>query len=373
MKVKKKTILGTIIFLVVVTLVVWRQKTVPTESSQSSKSASHPATTTQNSKSLSPAAEQPLSSTSSNVLANAKKKVAEMGVLEEMAMLDEIAKQDLPAIFMAMLDAERVEKDDLKQQHLQTVLSDAMRIKKPTPEFLEQLYGFVINTANSQFERDLLIGALEGAATKESVTLLLRLAKTAPDVKVRESAASLAGLGHPNQNVADLFPILERTWRETSDPILIGSTSTAMAKFGTASGVELLLSAALATDSRDEERQQAAKNALQIVSNGEAVPPLAARLKGQAPTSEVVELLAPILAGTNGPDGQQALVSWLQGRSENATPLVEQLFRQHIRTDPFESAWGKALDPAVPFVNEENRKAIREALDRHRVDRKQEP
>ena len=155
---------------------------------------------------------------------------------------------------------------------------------------------------------------------------------------------------------------MERTWRETGNPTLVISTAVAMARIGKPSGIELLLSAALATDERDKRRRIAAESALWEVFVGDAVPPLAARLANQPPTSEAVKLVAPILARTNGPDGQTALVSWLQGRPENAAPLVHDLIRQQIRTDPFESAWAKALDPAVPFKNEDNRKAIREAM-----------
>ena len=292
-----------------------------------------------------------------------------MGVLEEEAIMDEIAKQDLPVIFQMMLDAERVEHDSRKQMHLQTVFSGAFLRKKPSPEFLEQMYGFVTNPANSQFERDLLIGALEGAATKESVELLLRIAKTAPEEKTRQSAATLSGVASNSLTERDVLPLLERTWRETSNPTLLRSTAAGMAKIGTPSGIELLLSAALATDGRDKTRQQTAYYALQEVYRREAVPPLAARLADQPPTSEAVKLVAPILARTSGPAGQEALVNWLRSRPENAAPLVHDLIRQHIRTDPFESAWATAVDPAVTFKNEENRKAIREALDAYRAGR----
>jgi hypothetical protein len=37
--------------------------------------------------------------------------------------------------------------------------------------------------------------------------------------------------------------------------------------------------------------------------------------------------------------------------------------------DPLKSAWADALDPAVPFRNEANRKAIREALVAYRASR----
>ena len=104
-----------------------------------------------------------------------------------------------------------------------------------------------------------------------------------------------------------------------------------------------------------------------------AVPPLAARLKDQPPTSEAVKLVAPILARTSGPDGHVALVEWLRSRPENAAPLVDDLIRQQIRTDPFKSAWAKAVDPSVSFTNEENRKAIREALDAYRAGRQSGP
>ncbi len=292
-----------------------------------------------------------------------------MGVLERSAILDEIAKQDLPAIFQAMLDAKRVEQDSMKRMDLQTTFSNAFLRKKPSPEFQEQMYEFVTNSANLKFERDLLIGALEGAATKESVELLLRIANNAPDLETRQSAATLSGVGTLGHDGPELSPILERTWRETGDATLIRSTAAAMAKMGRPSGVELLLSAALATEDRDKERAIAAKAALLKVYQREAVPPLAARLAGQPPTSDAVKLVAPILAGTNGTEGQKALVEWLQSRPENAAPLVEQLFLRNIRTDPFESAWSTALDPAVPFKNEENRKAIREALDAYRAGR----
>lgn len=373
MKTKHNLLLGGFVAISAIIIAFWLRKETPAELLDSKNPVSQTETIDSNLTPMPSVAQTPKAAAGTNPPSTSGKRYAELGVLEQNAILMEIQKQELPKIFQAMLNAERLEHDDLKQMHLQTVFADALKIQKPTPEFLEQMYQFVINATNSQFERDLLIGALGHAATKESVTLLLRLAKTAPDVKVREAAASLGGLGRPNQNVADLSPILERTWLETSDPILIGSTSSAMARFGTARGVELLLSAALAKDGRDEERQQEAQSALQIVTNEDAVPPLAARLKDQAPASEVVKLVAPILAGTNGTDGQQALVSWLQGRPENAALQIEDFFVNHIRIDPFESAWGKAIDPAVPFANEENRKAIREALDRYRAGRKQDP
>ena len=297
-----------------------------------------------------------------------------MSVLEEDAIMAEIKKQDLPAIFQAMLDAKRVEHDSRKQMHLQTVFAGAFLRKKPSPEFVEQMYGFITNPANSDFERHLLIGALEEAATKETVELLLRVTKTAPEEKFRNAAATLSGVGaSTNLNGPELSPILERTWRETSNPTLLRSTASGMAKIGKPSDIELLLLAALATDGRDKARQQVAYSALQQVYLRAAVPPLAARLANQPPTSEVIALVAPILAKNVAPEAQQALVDWLKGRPEDATPLLHDLIRQRILVDPVTSAWGAALAPSVPFRNEQNRKAIRDAIDAYLAGRKRGP
>ena len=365
MKTKHKIFLGALVVVLGAAMAVWLRK--PPLAHRVPESPPLEATSVTQTP-VPPVAQVPLPSTPSGV-GTRERTFVEMGVLERNAFLTEVEKQDLPVIFKVMIDAKRVEHDSMKQLHLQTVFSDALRMKEPTPEFLEQLYGFITNSANTEFERQLLIGALQGAATKETVDLLLRVASTATDKKIRMSAAGLAGVGAGGRGGPELSPMLERTWRETSNPTLIRSTASAMAEIGTPSGIDLLLSAALATDDQDKERKTAAQAALLNVHLRDAVPPLAARLANQPPTSEVVKLVAPILAGINGPAAQEALVGWLRTRPENAAPLVYDLIRQRILGDPLESAWATALDPAVPFNSEENRKAIREALDAYRAGR----
>lgn len=371
MKVKHTIARGTLVILLAIAIAValWTQKTPSPQSPRPENSASQTATAAQKPMQVPPAAQQPPPVAPLNASVSPRKKISEMGVLEEMAVMAEIKKQELPEIFRAMIDANRVEHDDLKQMHLQTVFANALRRKKPTPEFLEQMYGFTTNRANSEFERGLLIGALEEAGTKESVDLLLRIAQSAPDEKMRTSASALSGVASSSMNAPDLSPMLERTWRETSNPTLLRSTAITMAKIGTASSVEMLLLAALATDGQDKARQQAAYEALKESRQPSAVPPLAARMAGQPPTGAAVELVAPILAKNVAPQAQQALVDWLKGRAEDATPLIHDLIRQRILVDPERSAWGAALDPTVPFRNEQNRKAIREALDAYRAGR----
>ena len=370
MKTKYKFILGTLVILLGVVIALW-PIIKPPEATPGLLSTldSQPTTFAPAPPQLSPVAKQPLPATTFNTPESPRKKFAAMGVLEERAIVAEIKKQDLPAIFQAMIDAERVEHDDLKQMHLQTTFSNALMKKKPNPEFMEQMYGFLTNRANSDFERHLLIGALKEAATKESVDLLLRVANTAPEKEIRGAAAALSGVASSSMRPSELSPMLERTWQETSNPTLLRSTATAMSRIGTPSGIELLLSAALATDDRDKARQQAAYYALQEAYQSNAVPPLAARLANQPPTSPEVQLVAPILARITDPSASNAVVGWLQGRSENAAPLIHDYIRQRMLGDPFTSAWATALDPSVPFKNEENRKAIREALDAYRAGR----
>lgn len=368
MKNKNKIFFGALVVLLGAVIALWPPQEPPSESQQSTGSASQPTKVVSNQPRVPPVKQQPLPATPLGG-ADPERKFAKMGVLERSAILEEIGKQELPQIFQAMLDAEWVEHDSRKQMHLQTTFSNALQVKKPTPEFLEQMYGFIINRANPEFERHLLIGALKGAGTTESVDLLLRVAKTGPDEEMRGAAATLSSVASSSMNGPELSPLLERTWRETSNPTLIRSTASAMAKIGKPSGIELLLSAALASDDRDKARKDAASFALQLAYINDAVPPLAARLANQPPTSDAVQLVAPILARIGDETAGKALVDWLQGRNENAAALIDDLIRQRWLTNPIESGWGAALDPAVPFKNEDNRKAIREALDAYRARR----
>ncbi len=294
-----------------------------------------------------------------------------MDVLEANAVLTEIAKQDLPAIFQAMLDAERVEHDELKQMHLQSTLATALRRKTPSPEFLAQLQAFVASSSNLKFERELLIGALESASTKETVELLVKIAANAPEKEIRIAAGTLAGVGDSGKGGAALSPVLEKVWRESNNPNEFSSAATSMAKIGVPSGIELLLAAALDTGGQDKVRLNAARGALWEVYLPNAVPPLVARLANQPPTSATAKLVAPLLVRIDDAVGSKAVVGWLQGRSEDATPLIQDLVLQQTRGDKMLAAWNDALDPALTFRNEQNREAIRAGLAAYREGHKE--
>lgn len=297
-----------------------------------------------------------------NAPASPSKNFYDMNVLDRNVILDEIEKQDLPAIFQAMLDAKRVDHDPTKQMALQTVFVGAFRTKRPSAEFMEQMGAFLANSSNLKSERDLVIGALGAAATKETVDLLLKIATTSPDPTLRKLAGAYSGAGLPGGAGEKLSPSLEKVWRESNDPKLLISVAGTMAEIGTPSGIELLLSAALATDDKDKTRKIAAQGAMKRIFLDNAVPPLAARLVGQPPTSETVKLVAPILVRIGNDAAGQAVVKWLQNTRENVAPFIEDLIVQYSSGPAMSAAWTAALKPAVKFRNEKNREAIRAAL-----------
>jgi hypothetical protein len=193
MKNKNKNFFGALVVLLGAVIALWPTQEPPSESQQSTGSASQPTKVVPNQPRIPPVARQPVPETALGGL-EPERKFAKMGVLERSAILEEIGKQELPQIFQAMLDAKRVEHDPMKRLDLQTTFSNALMVKKPTPEFLEQMYGFIINRANPEFERHLLIGALKGAGTTESVDLLLRVAKTGPDEEMLENSGGRRSL-----------------------------------------------------------------------------------------------------------------------------------------------------------------------------------
>ena len=368
MKKQNKIILGALVVLLGVAIAFWPRKNAPLGSVRPTQTSGQSlgAATTVPSVPSAAGQSQPKAIPSA---ASPQKKFADMDGLERNAIRREIAKQDLPAIFQAMIDAGSVEHDPLKQMGLQTTLAGALREKKPSPGFLEQMRAFATNSSNSNFERQLLIGALESASTKETIALLGQIAGSSSEQKIRESAGSLAGVGDLGRGGAELSPGLEQVWRESSNSNQLFSAASSMAKIGTPSGIDLLLSAALATDGRDKARRDAAQHALQEIYLPNAVPLLADRLSSQPPTSATAELIAPVLVKIGDTTAGKVVVEWLTGRSENATPLIQDLIRQRTLGEPMLSMWNAALNPSVPFRNEQNREAIRAGLATYRAGR----
>jgi hypothetical protein len=251
----------------------------------------------------------------------------------------------------------------MKQLHLSSTFAGALQERAPSPEFLSQLHDFIEDKSNSSSERQLLIGDLGDAATKQTQDLLILIATASSDKETSQAAAgsiSKAGTGRGGTNQEELSPGLDRVWRESRDPNLLHCVASAMAQVGASSSMELLLSSALAKDGADDMRKQAALDALELctILNDRAVPPLAARLSDQSPTSMASRLAGATLARISRPAAAQALVAWLQSANATAAPLVhDYLFRTQ-----YAEIWEAALDPKVPFRSEQNREAIRTSL-----------
>lgn len=368
---KKVTVLALVIVLAVA-FVIWRRTSNDqTTNIRPAAPASQPAATTTE---LEQSTHGTTTPASGSVTLRPQKKFADMGVLERNKIRREIAKKDLSEIFQAMLDAGRVENDPLKQMGLQTTFAAALKEKTPSPAFLQQMKAFLMTSSNSDFERQLVIGALGSAATSESVDLLIQVAANSSEPKIKEAAGSLAGVGDLGRGGAELSSSLERTWRESNDPNLILSSGASMARIGAPSGVELLLDAAL-NDSAgsDSTRREAAHRALQGIYLPNAVPLLAARLEGQPSTSASAQLVAPLLVKIGDANASRAVISWLQARDEDATAMANDLIVQRTVNPVMLAAWEAALDPSVPFRNEKNRDAIRTGIAGYRAGRTTQP
>jgi hypothetical protein len=230
---------------------------------------------------------------------------------------------------------------------------------------VDQIQKFIADSSNSVSERGHLLHVLGEAKTKESLDILIYAATTLPEEGLTEgasdeiqSAGELRGDGKFHE---ELSPALERVWRESQDRYLLFKVGIAMGRVGAPSGIQLLLSAALAERPQSDIKKQAAEAGLADVLNEHAVPILAALLVNQPPTSAAGKLASGTLAAMSDPAAAPALLSWLQTTDASAAPLVPNYI---VRTNSPEmlKACEAALNPAVPFRSEQNREAIRAGL-----------
>lgn len=291
-----------------------------------------------------------------------------MSIEEGRTVVDEIEKKDMDAILNHFLHAGRIEHDSMKQMAIHLVLSDELRGRKPNQAFLKKLQKFIESDTPSKFERDMMIGVLGQASTKETGELLLNLATAMKNIEMRKSAiGSVANLVREAGDET-LAPALSRTWTETTDPDLMSSAAKAMGRTGAVSSVELLLAAALAPEGKDDERREAAMFGLGLVWTENAVPPLATLLEKSPVGSKASELAFAVLMQIGDKEGSQAVLKWLQKADSAAVPMAKAWIenaRGSLEVKPMEAA----LDPKVPFRSEENRKALREGIEAYRASR----
>ena len=313
--------------------------------------------------SAAPAVVQNQSAGPTGAKANPRKTFSDMSVSERNRILDEIRKKDLVSFFHTWIESGQ--SDPTMQQTIGFIFAGALREKPPDREVFEQMRRFISDSSNPGGDRSQLIGVLGSAKTKDALDLLLQLALTLPDKEfqriVFRSIRSAGGMWEDGTFHAELSPALERVWRESQNPELVASVAFAMAKVGAPSGVELLMSSALAPGPQDDFRASAAREALAEMLNSDAVPTLSARLANDTPTDTASILASSTLLAIGDEIASKAILNWLQNADESAAPLAHD-FVARTRTPAQLEAWESALNPAVRFRSEKNREAVRVGL-----------
>ncbi|MEI7819647.1 MAG: hypothetical protein WCK55_01920 [Verrucomicrobiota bacterium] len=301
-----------------------------------------------------------------------QKKFSEMPVLERGKIMKEIREKDINAIFQHFLDAGRVENDPMKQGAVQNYLAYALRDRPPNPVFLKKLQEFIESDEASKFERRMALGALSFAATKETVGLLIHEALNLTDKELRDSAVAcvrdVGDIVNGTLEKDDFTPKLTAMWFATNDPKTMLSSAESLGRIGSSSGVEVLLTAALAPDGKDDLRREKAAYGLLKVNQPSAVPPLAAVLEKNPAGSHANSLAFRILNQIGDKTASQAVMKWFQTTDSSAAAQAKE-WAAHIRTTAQEQAAQSALDSKVRFRSEENRKALRAGLEAHREGR----
>lgn len=370
MKFNRRLTLGLFVLLLLCALAWWlKTAKITALKDGGNPSASDAATQTKPTTQTLVSPIQTVSNTVRNGSAPPKRKYSEMGNEEGRAVIEEIEKKDMEAILQHFLDADRIEHDGMKRMVILDILSAELRNRKPNMAFLKTLREFIESGAPTKFDQDMMLGVLARASTKEPGELLLHLAATLRNKDTRKSA--IRSVGNLVRDEADetLAPALNRAWIETTESDLMESAAKAMGRTGAPSSVELLLTAALLPDGKDDERREAAMSGLATVWTENAVPPLAALLEKSPVGSKAGDLAFGVLLNTTGKEGPQAVLKWLQNADNTAAPMAKMWFENIRNADTQVKPMEAALDPKIPFRSEENRKAIRECLEAYRAGR----
>jgi hypothetical protein len=290
-----------------------------------------------------------------------------MGALEANAIIDVIIKQDYPAILQSWIDAGHVEHDLMKQEAIASQLGGLMKYRPPSMEFLHTLRDFISNKTNSVSERDMLLGSITYAGTRQAEEILIEIATNASDNVTRSAMGSISTLGTSRGGgmQEDLAPALDQLWGHTGDQTMLLSVAQAMAQVGAPSSMELLMAAALLPNGQDDMHKNAARYALgsATILNPDAVPTLVARLSNGSPAIDPSKYASSILTRMSVRAADHALVAWLQTANASAATLA----RDYSTHTQFPEIWQAALEPSVSFRSEENREAIRAGIAEHKA------
>jgi hypothetical protein len=242
--------------------------------------------------------------------------------------------------------------------HLLTSLRPSSAIAPPTNAVLRELRSFLEDRSIPKHQRDLVLDAIQRAASLETVRFQLQLATHSDSADLRETA--IQHLSAPNPSSDTQF--YELGWCESSHPPVLAAVARAIVNYPfRETGIELLLNAALDSTHEDPARTAIAREALLGLSGPEAVPQVVARLETQLPLSDGGKFLARVLAPIGDERAGKAVVAWLQKADEDASSFIEHL-GPRPKDPQLLAAWAWALEPTVAFAYEGNREAIRTFL-----------
>ena len=284
---------------------------------------------------------------------------------ERRAIADRIRKLDTGAIFHIWISARRSEHDFDKQYIVGVILQDAIREKPADSETVQQFQSFVNDDSNSLVERARLLQVFGGAATKETLDLLLQSATNSKDSKLKKIAnneviavGKLRGDGSFHE---ELSPALERAWSSSGDQDLLNSAAIAMAKVGAPSGVKLLIDSAISTASPTDFRARMAETALTTTMNPHAIPVVSEVLLTETTADARSKIASRTLAEIGRADAIKVLIGWFQNADDGAAVLVRNCIKK-IRNNAELQQWDSAVGPSAQFHSEINREAIKAAL-----------
>lgn len=301
---------------------------------------------------------------------SAQRRFSEMSLDERNRILDGIKQQDPLTQLRTWIESGRSEHDLRKQNIVGVLLARALQETSDFREVYEQAGRFVFDDTNAIPERAELLHVLGLAATKESLALLLQSAGKLPQERLRQTAlAEISSAGAQRWDSRfheELSPELEQVWRESNDKDFLSAVAVALAEVGAPEGIRQLLAPILNGAPESDVRVQAARRALSLARNPDAVPVFAALLLDHPTADGAATLVSGALSEMVDASAARALLGWLQNADESAAPLAHRYVAQ-TRMPAMLEAWEGALRPGVVFRSEQNREAIRSGLAEYRA------
>ena len=301
---------------------------------------------------------------------SSQRRFSEMSLDERNRILNEIKKQDFPVLLQTWIDCARLEHDLRKQNIVGALLARTLQEAADVREVYEQASRFVLDDSNAVSERAELLHVLGQAATKESVELLLQSVSRLSQEKLRQTAlAEIRSAGEQRWDSRfheELSPALEQAWRESADKDLLTAVAVALAEVGAPAGIQQLLAPILNGGAESDVRVHAARRALPLVRNPDAVSVFTALLLDHPTADGTAVLVSGALSEMVDPSAARALLGWLQNADESAAPFARRYVVQ-TRMPAMLEAWEGALRPTVVFRSEQNREAIRRGLVEYRA------